>query len=533
MLYRDFSLFKKEAKQLKKHLGNTLSEIPVTLKQCQDWIAQSLPSLPDDASFNHLYLAHQKAERQLKETFSPAEVTDSVEPILGEQWVEFANIGAHKAWFSARYDRIIKVMVAHFGVTVTTYVCNAVEALWNHRVYNVSLVDRIVNSPSAPFSMMSEREWRNGVLLYGSNSKRYMAFIEKCLPKLKKEGGVLMLTPQQAELFVRLWNSDEQSEKAELTFFNATGRKDGEFLPLSSRHLYWPTIEQNMDMRHRDNELVRVIHRAGISKERSSRHDGALMWEHRSDMSTKTFYKACGDRQSVAHKPSQEFLISLANDKDVPFEIRLELNNVLKSVNADLNIPKTKTGSHHRRVKEQLEYLFSPVHDLTNTFTLLDDKAERITLSAWAEGKRVSVFILPEDDAEPWIVHQAQYLINGMLSVLAFVQVEKALSNPSSMTKGLVVGPMVTSVKGVIPECLKRHTLWGWTRWSDEHVFDERHPLFHNPVPADKSEGMAISIAPRLWTRSKFPVMHRHAHSVKDQHDMYAGWRDAQVGILE
>lgn len=530
MLYHDFDKFKREATLLKKLLRNANPCSDLKTTQCQDWIAQSVPGI---AHFNALYLAHQTQKNRLQKDLQPHYVLTSQDPLLNE-WFEFATFPEQRDWTQHRYERLASLLRKASTLIDPDCINAVLEALWLHHVSNPRLKDAVLNKKDAYFSMFTEKEWRNGILLGGKVERLYMRFLAGFLPKLARDGGFLTLSLPQARAFYKLWESYTGERRATLRVFDLdrTGRSLRS--PGLHAHACWPEFNFTQGVSDTDVD-AKTIRRfqdslfSGLSLSEQER-----MWLTRTRTALNIYREASHGLVNPASMPDIPALIDLMLDDRVPIASKHNLSAYLSSLGVSLVDESMRAREFRRTSEEQHAYIMPQTLVWTQTFTEHKAVASRVTLSDWVATPGLSVFIL--SGSAPAI---DQSMLHGMLTILCEYQVKQAITGTmSSMSKGLWIpaSPKCSETAATRthpPAALRHHTLWGWARLAEHAEFTELDDAFFRPKLASEQEGTAV------WTRRTLAELSRgfgvfsRLSGGPNLPRMYSPWIDAMVGEIK
>lgn len=529
MLYHNFDKFKREATQLKKLLREANPHSSISLTQCQNWIAASVPDVQD---FNSLYLTHQSFHSAIRKDVQPHFVLTSKYPVMDE-WFEFAQFPAQRDWINLRHNRMMHILMKERHIISPSCIDGTLQTLWTHHVCNQHLGDALINKKAASLSMFSEKEWRNGILLGGKSERKYLRFLEGCLPKLARDGGILTLSLPQARAFQKMWSTFVGDVRVPLRIFDLdTSRKTLRSTALQ-KHTYWPTFNFKPDRPGFDAEF-RALRSFQNSSAISMATDGLL--RQRGDTFLATYLEICGLCFNPAIRPDIPMLLKMVQDQELPLFPRLRLAAYLSSLNVEADLDPESTDLIQRISIEQHNHLCPQALSWTDTFTHEQDVSARITLADWAASPGVSVFILPEKPGAKDVE-----MMEGMLAVLCTHQIKQALTSTiSSLSKGLWLpaSPAVTQTLPAEmrrpPAALRHHTLWGWARIAEDAEFSYSDDSFDFPQDASEHEGTSVWLAgmphSTPWSRG-FCVFSR-LQSGTGTTGMYLPWKHAMSGTL-
>jgi hypothetical protein len=545
MLYHSLDKFKQEAMQLNKALMKSLPDTQTTLTTCQNIIASSLNGID---SFNALYLAHKRQLKEHVHKFKSQVLADSQEPLLDE-WFEFASPIAQQRWLNARYEALSQSIAKHFSKTAWDRVEPAIKAMWTSKLYNHRLLEQLSLSNTTSFSSLSEKEWRSGILLQGLGEKEYLAFIGKCLPKLKRDGGVLILSPEQAKDAVNMWEEHPDNARAPLCVFNLVNAIEWRPCDAIQPHTYWPALNTSCGKVSAtvDNFLLTTFHRSMYMESFCHRDmigEGGEMWSGRALSFIDSYAIACKDHSSVGLLPDIKRLLTLVQDESIPHHLKNGIVEVLTS----LNVPSYTSPDHARNlpksVIEQFGYACPRTAKITDSFTFHSRAASRITLGEWVSKPRLSIFIMPEsspprEDLWPlaaWGQKNAALMLSGMLSVLCGSEACLALSDHTKgLGKGLYVAPspevQKRCEKGLAepPKPLRNHTLWGWVRFTKDDLSGTAAPLSESANSVRENEGVSISVSPQ---EPEHMIIRHRIGSFDHKNDQYLSWSKAVMGNI-
>lgn len=545
MLYHSLDKFKQEAMQLNKALMKSLPDTQTTLTTCQNIIASSLNGID---SFNALYLAHKRQLEDHVHKFKSQVLADSQEPLLDE-WFEFASPIAQQRWLNARYEALSQSIIKHFSETAWGRVEPAIKAMWTSKLYNHRLLEQLSSSNTTSFSSLSEKEWRSGILLQGLGEKEYLTFIEKCLPKLKRDGGVLVLSPEQAKDVVKMWEEQPDNARAPLCVFNLVNAAEWTPCDVIQPHTYWPALNTSCGKVSAtvDNFLLTTFHRSMYMESFCHRDmigEGGEMWSGRALSFIESYARACQNPSSVGVLPDIKRLLALAQDEAIPNHLKDGVVAVLTSLNVPSDTSPDNTENLPKSVIDQFDHVCPPTTEITDTFANDNPAASRLTLGEWVSKPKLSIFIMPESSPSSeslcplasWGQKNAALMLSGMLSVLCGSEACLALSDHTKgLGKGLYVAPSPEVQKrcekghAEPPTPLRNHSLWGWVRFTKDDLSGTTAPLSENANSVRENEGVSISVSPQ---QSEHMIIRHRIGSFDHKNDQYLPWGKAVMGNI-
>lgn len=459
MLYLDFDKFKSEAKRLKRTLNTILPDQQFTLNDAQNLIGKSL----NFTNFNQLFVAHDKRMQQDGVNLDPYAMMDNGEQPLSH-WVEFNNLPAFQIWARKRCRRMLtalREMHALPGINDK----DVFSAVWGSSAFNTRLQDAFKRERTVPISLLNEKDWRGGISVL-MDGEGYTDFMTICIPKLKRDGGFIVVNESQAINIINAWHQDDSAARVPIRLFNVDkpGPDDNHQVlspahPTLKPHACWPRYQRTKE----ESPFIHGIQTRFPTAPFSLGIDGngLGLWEGRSSYFIESYLNALPAGTTLCTPPSAAEFIAAATAENIEKRRRAPLHSILSSLNIR---PEhfTKPEAINVASREQYQYLALASTMVTATFDIEQEGVTPINLSDWASTPSMTICVVPNRQC-----HFAERFVRAMLQSLCYQQASLASEHSTGkMTKGVLFLPHPSLGERYkmdsVPGALKFCSLWGW-----------------------------------------------------------------------